>query len=329
MTPDRPLVCTRPPGWLGADASDAFAQMRAWAQHAEALGFDGLFVGDRMLSRATTSGGVVYGSSMLEATTTLAALAASTERLLLGPLIMVFPYRHPLQVAKVVATLDVISGGRVVLGAGVGWNPPEFAALGVPTAGRGERFEEQLALVRRPWSGDAVTHAGEGWAFENAQIAPTPVQAGGPPVWLASFSPGSALDWSEDVPPNAAARAGAGGPPRRRMGAAGVLGLGQAAPGRPGPGARLGAGPRQRGDRRPWAPGHRLRVLRLVLRARWIALGRALPARAVGLLLRKLGGRAAYVHDRDGRRGRREDPRALRRHRSRRRLRAHAAGRRA
>lgn len=197
------LVCTRPPGWLGADTRDAFTDMRDWARRAEELGFDGLFVGDRMLSRASTTGGVVYASSMLEATTTLAALAASTERMLLGPLVMVFPYRHPLQLAKVVATLDVISGGRIVLGAGVGWNPPEFAALGIPSRGRGERFEQQLALVRRLWTGEPVTHDGPTWSFSDARITPTPVRDGGPPVWLASFSPGSPLDWSQDVPATA------------------------------------------------------------------------------------------------------------------------------
>lgn len=193
--PDGPLVCVRPPGWIDGAADDAYAAIRDWVLLAEELGFDGVFVGDRMLTRADASGGVVYDASMLEATTLLAALAAETERLLLGPLVLVFPYRHPVQIAKLFSTLDVISGGRMVLGAGIGWNGPEFEVLGIDPAGRGARFEDDLATVRTLWAGEPV---GDG-----VRIAPTPVQPGGLPVWIASFSPGSALDWTDELPPRA------------------------------------------------------------------------------------------------------------------------------
>lgn len=193
--PDAPLVCVRPPGWIDGAADDAFAAIRDWTALAERLGFDGVFVGDRLLARADASGGVVYDASMLEATTLLAALAAETERVLLGPLVLVFPYRHAVQIAKLLATLDVISGGRMVLGAGIGWNGPEFEVLGIDPAGRGRRFEDDLATVRRLWAGEPV---GDG-----VRVAPTPVQEGGPPVWIASFSPGSALDWTDELPPRA------------------------------------------------------------------------------------------------------------------------------
>lgn len=192
-------VCVRPPGWVGGDARSAFAAMRSWALRAEELGFDGLFVGDRMLAQASGTAGPVYAASMLEATTTLAAFAAVTERLLLGPLVMVLPYRHPIQLAKTIATLDVICDGRLILGAGLGWNEPEFEALGIPRSERARRFEEALSIVRRLWAGEAVSHDGT-WTFSDARVDPLPARPGGPPVWMASFSPGSALDWTGDVP---------------------------------------------------------------------------------------------------------------------------------
>jgi probable F420-dependent oxidoreductase len=195
-------VCVRPPGWISPESPDAFSAMRSWAIRAEQLGFDGLFLGDRLLPAAVGSehsSGSVYGASMLEATTTLAALAAITERILLGPLVMVLPYRHPIQMAKTVATLDVISGGRLILGAGLGWNEAEFTALGLERSQRATRFEEALTICRALWSGETVSHEGA-WTFADVALAPLPARPGGPPVWMASFSPGSALDWTADVP---------------------------------------------------------------------------------------------------------------------------------
>jgi len=199
-TGDRPSrVFVRPPGWLG-DGAFSFDRLTAWIDHAEALGFEGIFVGDRLMSEATVDGAVVYGASMLEATVTLGAIAARTRRLLLGPLVLVFPYRHPVQLAKTIATLDAISGGRVVLGAGIGWNGREFEALGIDRAGRGDRFEESLSIVRELWSGKPVSRRGGTWDMTDVRIDPLPVQPGGPPVWVASFSPGDRLEWTGTIP---------------------------------------------------------------------------------------------------------------------------------
>lgn len=199
-SPGVPLVCIRPPGWMTA-TSGPITDLVAWAERAERLGFDGAFVGDRLLSEATTpSGDVVYGASMLDVTVALATMAARTERILLGPLVLVFPYRHPVQLAKTFASLDAASGGRIVLGAGIGWNAREFEVLGLPMTGRGERFEEALHVVRRLWTGEPVSHRGDTWQFSDVQIVPSPARPGGPPVWLASFSPGQALDWTDELP---------------------------------------------------------------------------------------------------------------------------------
>lgn len=201
--PGPPFVGIRPPGWVTAE-SGALHDLVTWAERAEALGFDGAFVGDRLLSEAVTPGGAtVYGASMLDVTVALAMIAARTTRILLGPLVLVFPYRHPVQLAKTFASLDAASGGRLVLGAGIGWNTKEFEVLGVPMAGRGDRFEEALGAVRRLWSGHPVTHEGLTWQFHDVQVVPAPARPGGPPVWIASFSPGQALEWSAELPPSA------------------------------------------------------------------------------------------------------------------------------
>lgn len=191
----------RPPGWVELDAATAFAGLVAWAELAEVLGFDGVFVGDRMLPEATNRQGVVYGATMVDAGVALAAIAARTSRIRLGPLVLVLPFRHPIQLAKLTASLDVASNGRLILGAGTGWNPPEFQALGIPRSERAARFEESVRILRELWSGH-VSSADRFWSFEGASLAPLPVQAGGPPIWMASFSPGSPLDWETDVPPS-------------------------------------------------------------------------------------------------------------------------------
>jgi probable F420-dependent oxidoreductase len=201
VTSDGVLVCVRPPGWV-KDGSEPLADFLGWVEQAERLGFDGVFVGDRMLAEATSPGGaVVYGASMVDATVLLASMAARTERIFVGPLVLVFPYRHPIQLAKQFGSLDAASGGRLILGAGIGWNEREFVALGIPMAGRAERFEEQLDLVRRLWAGGSVTATGPTWRFDAVQVSPLPARPGGPPVWMASFAPSQPLDWTDTFPP--------------------------------------------------------------------------------------------------------------------------------
>ena len=200
-THDGVLVCVRPPGWV-KEGGGPLADLLGWAEQAERLGFDGVFVGDRLLAEATSPGGaVVYAASMVDVTVVLAQMAARTERIFVGPLVLVFPYRHPIQLAKTFGSLDAASGGRLILGAGIGWNEREFAALGIPMAGRAERFEEQLALVRRLWAGGPVTATGPTWRFDDIEVAPLPARPGGPPIWLASFAPSQPLDWTDTFPP--------------------------------------------------------------------------------------------------------------------------------
>ena len=190
-------VSVRPPGWISGEGA-AFEDVLGWAERAEGLGFDGVFFGDRFLSEAVSDGAAVYAASMLDVTVLVSAVLARTTTLRVGPLVLVLPFRHPVQLAKTLASMHAASGGRLVLGAGLGWNPKEFEVLGVPMAERGARFEETVTILRALWSGERTRHEGRFWRFDDVQVRPSLV-SNAPPVWLASFSPGSALDWGGDA----------------------------------------------------------------------------------------------------------------------------------
>ncbi len=104
----------------------------------------------------------------------LAYVAAGTSALRLGTGILVVPQRNPLVLAKELATLDHLSGGRVILGAGVGWLEEEFGALGVPFAGRGQRMEESIAAMRALWSQEQATFEGSTASFADCYLRPQP-----------------------------------------------------------------------------------------------------------------------------------------------------------
>lgn len=125
---------------------------------------------------------------ILEAFITLGAIAAVTRRVQLGTEVLVLPQRQPTLVAKQVGTLDVLSGGRVRLGCGVGWQASEFESLGVPFEERGRRMDECLQLLRLYWTEPSVTFHGRYYQVEAMGMDPKPVQAGGPPIWLGGGS---------------------------------------------------------------------------------------------------------------------------------------------
>jgi probable F420-dependent oxidoreductase len=125
---------------------------------------------------------------LLEAFVTLGAIAAVTRRVGLGTEVLVLPQRQPTLVAKQVATLDILSGGRVRLGCGVGWQESEYESLGVPFAERGRRMEECLRLLRLYWTEPSVTFHGRYYTVEAMAMDPKPVQSGGPPIWLGGGS---------------------------------------------------------------------------------------------------------------------------------------------
>jgi probable F420-dependent oxidoreductase len=111
-----------------------------------------------------------------EPLTWLAYVAAATTRIRLCTGVLVLPQRHPIVLAKTIATLDHLSGGRVTLGLGVGWLREEFAALDVPFEKRGRRMDEGIEVLRALWTGESVSHHGEAFSFENLMCRPRPVQ---------------------------------------------------------------------------------------------------------------------------------------------------------
>lgn len=119
---------------------------------------------------------------------TLGALAARTTSLRLGTNIMLLPLDHPLDVAEEVATVDQISGGRVFLGAGLGYRPYEYAALQKPYHRRGTLMSECLEVVQRAWTEDRFSFHGDFFSFDDVSVLPKPVQRPRPPVWLGANS---------------------------------------------------------------------------------------------------------------------------------------------
>jgi len=155
------------------------------ARHAEAVGFDSVWVGDHLLY--DLPGGETRGP--YEAWTTLAAIAAVTERVELGPLVASTAFHAPAMLAKQAATVDAISGGRLVVGLGAGWNRREFDGFGFPYDRRVSRFEEALAIIRPLLRGDRTSFHGRFYDVDDCVLDPPPVRAGGPPIMLGSNSP--------------------------------------------------------------------------------------------------------------------------------------------
>ena len=154
--------------------------VRRMARAAEAAGFDSLWAGDH----------VSFYVPILESMTLLSFVAGATERVKIGSSVYLLPLRHPTTTAKVTATLDVLSGGRLVFGVGVGGEfPPEFAASGVPVEERGTRTDEAIAILRRLWTEDGVAHDGRHFRFGPVSIDPKPLQPGGPPIVVGGRKP--------------------------------------------------------------------------------------------------------------------------------------------
>ncbi|MDH6575995.1 TIGR03619 family F420-dependent LLM class oxidoreductase [Kitasatospora sp. MAP5-34] len=127
--------------------------LRSWAQTVEGLGFDLLMVSDHVA--ITPDVAVRYPGPFYEPFTTLSWLAGLTTRVRLGTTVLIAPYRHPLLTARMAANLDQLSGGRLVLGVGVGWARQEFAALGIPFEQRGRLTDDHLRDVRAAWADTA------------------------------------------------------------------------------------------------------------------------------------------------------------------------------
>ena len=164
----------------------------AVARAAEAHGFARLWCGEHVVLVDTPASRYPYsadgriavpaGVDWLDPLLALSFAAAVTDRIELATGVLLLPEHNPVVVAKQAATLDVLSAGRFSLGVGVGWSAEEFAALGVPFAGRGRRTEEYLAVMRTLWAQDPASFAGEFTRFDAIRVNPKPLRGGRLPV---------------------------------------------------------------------------------------------------------------------------------------------------
>jgi probable F420-dependent oxidoreductase len=160
--------------------------IRRAAQRAEHLGYDGIWVSDHIV--IPDSAVDRFGSMFYEPLTVLGFAAACTSKVRLGTTVLILPYRNPVVTAKVLATLDVLSGGRATAGMGVGWTEDEFKALGVPFQERGALSDEYIAAFKVLWTQDKPAFRGSYVRFENIAFEPKPVQTPHIPIWIGGNS---------------------------------------------------------------------------------------------------------------------------------------------
>ena len=170
----------------GAPAFDGQV-VQTWARRAEELGFDSVWVSDHLFLDLAKYGGPAQVHGSMECFTTLAALAVTTERVRLGSLVACNDLRSPVLVAKMAATLDVLSGGRIDVGIGAGWYEPEYRAAGVPFDPPGvriRRLAEAVQVVGGMLSSVPFSFEGSHYRVQEAWNLPRPVQSPRPPVWV-------------------------------------------------------------------------------------------------------------------------------------------------
>lgn len=171
-------------------------QLLGIARAAEEAGFHGVLLSDHLFFPGRLESNYPYsedGKPGFDGTTpfpdpwtTIAAMAAVTERLHFATMVYILPLRHPLEVAKAVGTVSVLSGGRVALGCGAGWIREEFEALGVDFRTRGKRMNEMISVMRKAWSGEMVEHAGDHFQLGPLQMSPAP--AAQVPIYVGGLS---------------------------------------------------------------------------------------------------------------------------------------------
>lgn len=190
------IGCTLPTNGPAADPS----ALGALAKAAEYLGFDSIWVSDHVVVPERISSSYPYSTDgqfptsatqpYLDPLAVLCFIAGTTRRVRLGTHVLVLPYRHPLVTAKLVGTLDNLSGGRVDLGIGVGWMREEFEALDSPSyERRGAVTDEQVRVLKAVWTEDVASFEGEFYRFDRLGAHPHPVQKPHPPIWVGGHTP--------------------------------------------------------------------------------------------------------------------------------------------
>jgi probable F420-dependent oxidoreductase len=173
------------------------APLVAVAKRAEDLGFDSLWVLDRILwpvhPRAPYPIGdgslPVQYKSVLDPLETLTFAAAQTQRVALGTSVLDVPWYNPVLLARRLTTLDILSTGRLRIGFGMGWSPDEYEAAGVPWQERGKRADELIQALKKIWTTDPVEFQGKYYRIPRSVIGPKPVQKPHPPIYMAAYTP--------------------------------------------------------------------------------------------------------------------------------------------
>lgn len=156
------------------------------ARYAQDLGYDSVWVSDHIV--VPESGLSRFGETWYEPLTVLAYTAAVTQTVRLGTSVIIIPYRNAIVLAKVLATIDVFSGGRVIFGAGAGWSEDEFAALGVDFHRRGRLTDEALRAMRHVWTKDSPDYESDLRRIANVRFLPKPLQHPHIPIWIGGSS---------------------------------------------------------------------------------------------------------------------------------------------
>lgn len=149
-------------------------ELVATVEHVDRLGYDSFWCGDH----------IAMAIPFLDPFAQIAQAAVVSRRLTFGTAVFLLPLRHPTPVAKQVATLDHLTGGRFVFGVGIGGEfPKEYEACNVPVGERGARLSESIEVVRKLWTGEKVSHSGRFFSFADVRMTPAPRTPGGPPIW--------------------------------------------------------------------------------------------------------------------------------------------------
>lgn len=165
---------------IGLEDSQGYDSFIEYVVEADRLGFTQLF----MVEHHFTGQGQVSASM-----TVLAYLAARTRKIRLGTAVVVLPWHNPVLIAEQVATLDLLTGGRVDFGVGKGYRKTEFDGFCIPMAEATERFDEAMEIIRKAWTAEGrFSHHGKRWHYENIVVEPEPLQRPHPPLWLAAGS---------------------------------------------------------------------------------------------------------------------------------------------
>ena len=167
------------------------------ARRGEDLGFDSLWVLDRILYPVSPRAPYPVGDgtlpdlyrTVLDPLETLTFAAAHTRRVALGTSILNLPWYNPVLLARRLTTLDVLSGGRLRVGFGIGWSPDEYEAAGTPWKERGKRADELIEALKTIWASDPVEFQGQYYRIPKSFIGPKPIQKPHPPIYMAAYTP--------------------------------------------------------------------------------------------------------------------------------------------